>query len=59
MPPNIAPPISNFWVKLPPLDATGACMYVLACRKPFRALLSVLLGAVERDVKKFATGLDW
>ena len=34
-------------------------MYVLDCRNAFRALLSALLGAVERDVKKFAAGLVW
>jgi len=50
--------MSSFCVKLPPLDTTGACIYVLDCRKTFRALLRVL-GAVERDEKKFVAGLAW
>lgn len=59
-PPNIAPPISSFWPKLPAFAAGAVCwIYVLDCRKAFRAFASVLIGVAVLEVKKVAAGLEW
>ena len=57
VPPTIAPPTASFWSKLAPWGAAaGCCIYVLDCRKTFRAFVRVLTGAVVLDVKKFVAG---
>jgi hypothetical protein len=57
-PPNMAPPTSSFCPRLPAF-AAGALgwMYVLDCRKAFRAFASVLIGVAVLEVKKVAAGL--
>jgi hypothetical protein len=54
----MAPPTSSFWPRLPAF-AVGALgwMYVLDCRKAFRAFASVLIGVAVLEVKKVAAGL--
>lgn len=56
----MAPPTSSFCPKLPALAAGALCwIYVLDCRKAFRAFASVLIGVAVFEVEKVAAGLAW
>lgn len=59
VPPNIAPPTSNFCNRVPFgfCTAAGCCMYDLDPLNAFPAFTSVLTGDVLRDVKKVFVGL--